>query len=33
MKPGLRYARNQTLVNVMRDYGYVEVRGIGVRKR
>ena len=33
MKAGLRYARNQTLVNVMRDYGYVEVRGMGVRNR
>ena len=33
MKAGLRYARNQTLVNVMRDYGYVEVPGIGVRTR
>ena len=33
MKSGLRYARNQTLVNVMRDYGYVEARGMGVRNR
>ena len=33
MKAGARYARNQTLVNVMRDYGYVEVRGMGVRNR
>lgn len=33
MKSGLRYARNQTLVNVMRDYGYVEGRGMGVRKK
>lgn len=33
MKLGLRYARNQTLVNVMRDYGYVDARGMGVRNR
>ena len=33
MKSGLRYARNQTLVNVMRDYGYVEARGMGVRNK
>ena len=28
MKTGVRYARNQTLVNVMRDYGYVEGYGL-----
>ena len=33
MKAGVRYARYQTLVNVMRDYGYVEARGMGVRNR
>ena len=33
MKAGMRYARNQTLVNVMRDYGYVDARGMGVRNR
>ena len=33
MKVGARYARNQILVNVMRDYGYVEARGMGVRNR
>lgn len=33
MKSGLRYARNQTLVNVMRDYRYVEFRGMGVRDK
>jgi ATP-dependent DNA helicase RecG len=33
MKAGLRYARNQTLVNVMRDYRYVEFRGMGIRDR
>lgn len=31
MKSGIRYARNQTLVNIMRDYGYVDARGMGVR--
>ena len=29
----MRYARNQTLVNVMRDYGYVDARGMGVRNK
>ena len=33
MMSGLRYARNQTLVNVMRDYGYVDARGMGVRNK
>ncbi len=33
MKSGVRYARNQTLVNVMRDYGYVEARGMGIRTK
>lgn len=33
MKSGMRYARNQILVNVMRDYGYVEARGMGIRNR
>ena len=33
MRLGIRYARNQTLVNVMRDYGYVDARGMGVRKK
>ena len=33
MKAGTRYARNQTLVNVMRDYGYIEARGMGVRHK
>ena len=33
MKLGMRYARNQTLVNVMRDYGYVDARGMGVRNK
>ena len=33
MKAGIRYARNQTLVNVMRDYRYVDFRGMGVREK
>lgn len=33
MKAGLRYARNQNLVNVMRDYRYVDFRGMGVREK
>lgn len=33
MKLGVRYARNQILVNVMRDYGYVDARGMGVRNK
>ena len=33
MKSGMRYSRNQTLVNVMRDYGYVESRGMGIRTK
>ena len=33
MRAGMRYARNQTLVNVMRDYGYVDARGMGIRNK
>jgi ATP-dependent DNA helicase RecG len=33
MRAGFRYTRNQTLVNVMRDYGYVDFRGMGVRSK
>ena len=33
MRSGARYARNQTLVNIMRDYGYVDARGMGVRNK
>ena len=33
MKSGMRYARNQTIVNVMRDYRYVDARGMGVRNK
>ncbi len=31
MRSSARYARNQTLVNIMRDYGYVDARGMGIR--
>nr|MDQ3091572.1 ATP-dependent DNA helicase RecG [Actinomycetota bacterium] len=33
LRAGFRYARNQTLVNVMRDYGYVDFRGMGIRNK
>ena len=33
MMAGVRYARNQMLVNVMRDYEYVDARGMGVRSK
>ena len=33
MRAGARYARNQTLVNIMRDYKYVDARGMGVRNK
>ena len=33
MRSGARYSRNQTLVNIMRDYGYVDARGMGVRNK
>jgi ATP-dependent DNA helicase RecG len=33
LKSGFRYARNQTLVNVMRDYRYVDFRGMGIREK
>ncbi len=33
LRSGMRYARNQTLVNVMRDYGYVDARGMGIRNK
>lgn len=33
MKTGTRYMRNQTLTNIMRDYGYVESQGMGVRNK
>ena len=31
LKKGFRYYRNQTLVNVLRDYGYIDARGMGIR--
>ena len=33
LRAGARYARNQTLVNIMRDFGYVDFRGMGVRDK
>lgn len=33
VKSGMRYARNQVLVNIMRDYGYVDARGMGIRSK
>ena len=33
IKAGARYARNQTVVNVMRDYRYVDAQGMGVRNK
>ena len=33
IKAGLRYARNQTLVNILRDYRYVDARGMGIRNK
>lgn len=33
IKRGLRYARNQTLLYIMRDYGYVEYRGMGISSK
>lgn len=33
MRTGVRYARNQNLFNVMRDYGYVEALGMGVSRK
>jgi ATP-dependent DNA helicase RecG len=33
MKEGLRAARNELLKEILRDYGYVEHLGMGVRNR
>ena len=33
VKAGVRYARNQTLVNIMRDYGYVNTPAMGIRTK
>lgn len=31
LREGFRYYRNQTLVNVLRDYKYIDARGMGIR--
>ena len=33
MKQGYRAARNELMKEILRDYGYVEHRGMGVRTR
>lgn len=33
MKAGQRHPRNNNIVNTMRDYGYVDARGMGVRTK
>ncbi|MCQ3807856.1 MAG: putative DNA binding domain-containing protein [Acidimicrobiaceae bacterium] len=33
MRAGVRYARNQVLMTIMRDYGYVEGLGMGIRRQ
>lgn len=33
IKVGLRYASNQTLVNILRDSRYVDARGMGIRNK
>lgn len=33
MKQGYRAARNELLKEILRDYGYVEHRGMGVRRK
>lgn len=33
MKQGYRAVRNELLKEILRDYGYVEHRGMGVRNR
>jgi ATP-dependent DNA helicase RecG len=33
LKSGFRYARNQTLINVIRNYRYVDFRGTGIRDK
>lgn len=33
MKAGLRSTRNQILVEVLKDYGYVDARGMGIRTK
>ena len=33
MRAGSRYARNQVMMSIMRDYGYVEGLGMGIRRQ
>ena len=33
MIAGRRYARNNILMEIMRDYGYVDHRGMGIRSK
>jgi len=33
MKAGMRYTRNQTLVNMMCDYRYFDFRGMGILEK
>lgn len=33
MRAGVRYARNQVVMSIMRDYGYVEGLGMGIRRQ
>ena len=33
MIAGRRYARNNILMEIMRDYGYVDYRGMGIRNK
>ena len=33
MKQSYRAARNELLKDILRDYGYIEHRGLGVRNR
>ena len=33
MRAGGRYARNQVMMSIMRDYGYVEGLGMGIRRQ
>jgi ATP-dependent DNA helicase RecG len=33
MKAGQRSPRNPTIISILRDYGYVDARGMGVRTK
>ncbi|MDE0117644.1 MAG: putative DNA binding domain-containing protein [bacterium] len=33
IRAGVRYARNQVMMSIMRDYGYVEGLGMGIRRQ